>query len=117
MVKARNMKISELEKRSGLSRDTIRYYEKAGVLAAPKKSDNGYKMYTQAHLDALGFIERGKAIGFTLQTIKNGYLRYQALGHFCPQFRRELNDKKAFFEQRIQADKAALAKIEQLLAQ
>lgn len=58
------MRISELERLSGLSRDTIRYYERIGLLASPPRSGNGYRSYDAHTADILKFIELAQQIGF-----------------------------------------------------
>ena len=109
------MKIREYEKKSGLPRDTIRYYEDIGLLAAPRRSANGYRIYTHDHLKALQFITQGKAIGFSLKEIQQGLQRYGELGHLCPEFKDALEEKKRAFEQRIRQDKAAIVQIQKML--
>ena len=109
------MKISQLENKSGLSRDTIRYYEDIGLLPAPHRSSNGYRIYTNDHLAILQFIVQGKAIGFSLKEIKSGLDRYLKLGHLCPEFKQELEAKKHFFCQRIKDDKAVVTHIDKML--
>ncbi|WP_419596611.1 MerR family DNA-binding transcriptional regulator, partial [Streptomyces brasiliscabiei] len=44
------MKIAEFEKQTGLSRDTLRYYEKIGMLTPPIPAGNGYRYYGQTQL-------------------------------------------------------------------
>ncbi len=65
------MLIGELSSRSGLSRDTIRFYEKRGMVSLDKKQrrDNNYKEYPDAVLDRLLTIKRIKHFGFTLNEI------------------------------------------------
>lgn len=66
------MLIGELSKRSGFSRDTIRYYEKLGLIAMARDSraNNGYKNYSLEILERLHHIHRLKACGFTLIEIQ-----------------------------------------------
>ena len=109
------MNISEFEKTTGLSRDTIRYYEKIGLLTPPQRGHNGYRYYSKVQLEELAFIEMGKALGFTLMEIKRGYERYRELGHLCPQFKAQLLDKRSKLTQRIAEDRQALVKIDKLL--
>ena len=49
------MKIGEAARASGLSEDTIRFYEKSGVLPAPARAANGYRDYAASHLETLRF--------------------------------------------------------------
>lgn len=65
------MLIGELSKRSEFSRDTIRYYEKLGILVAgtERRADSSYKNYPVAALERLHQIRRLKDCGFTLLEI------------------------------------------------
>lgn len=116
-VKRYHMKIAELEKKVGISRDTLRYYEKIGVITPPMRADNGYRYYGKTQLSELAFIKRGKAIGFTLAEIKSGYEQYKMLGAFCPEFIKQLQEKKQMFNQRISEDRIAIDAIDKLLVQ
>ena len=62
------MLIGELSKKTQLSRDTIRFYEKKGLITAGKSISkyNNYKNYTDENLQQLMLIKRGKKFGFTL---------------------------------------------------
>jgi MerR family transcriptional regulator, copper efflux regulator len=62
------MKIQEISIKSGLSRDTIRYWEKLGLLK-PGRELNGYREYGEADYRRLVLIRLGKEAGFTLQEI------------------------------------------------
>ena len=63
------MQIGELAEATGLSRDTLRYYERRGLLAA-RRSDNGYRDYPEEAADWLRYIRMAQALGFTLQEIE-----------------------------------------------
>jgi DNA-binding transcriptional MerR regulator len=65
--------IGELAKRSGYSRDTLRYYEKLGLIegAISGNSSNTYKHYEEDILDRLWLITKAKMLGFTLMEIKD----------------------------------------------
>lgn len=66
------MLIGTLSRLSGLSRDTIRYYEKIGLLLLPKSArrENGYKDYPEETLKTLKEILHYKDLGFTLEEIR-----------------------------------------------
>lgn len=64
------MKIGEVSKRSGLSIDAIRYYEKEGLLEAPDRMPSGYRQYNDSTVARLLFIRRIKELGFTLKEIR-----------------------------------------------
>ena len=56
--------------RTGVNPETLRYYEKEGLLETPKRSANGYRLYGEEDLDRLNFISRSKDLGFSLRDIK-----------------------------------------------
>ena len=62
------MRIGELEKRSGASRHTLRYYESLGLISALRR-DNNYREYSQQTLNDLGFIQQAQNMGFSLGEI------------------------------------------------
>ena len=73
-------------KRSGFSRDTLRYYEKIGLiqLDRKKRGENNYRIYDEEVLDRLRLIKRMKEIGFTLSRIKE-LMRMEELDLvYCP---------------------------------
>jgi len=61
-----SLKIGELARRSGLSVETLRYYERRGLIPPPERLPSGYRVYPPAILQRLAFIRRCKALGFTL---------------------------------------------------
>jgi DNA-binding transcriptional MerR regulator len=64
------MLIGELAESTGLSRDTIRYYEKEGLLNVAERRDNNYKEYAETAADQLRFIKALQDRGFTLGEIR-----------------------------------------------
>jgi MerR family transcriptional regulator, copper efflux regulator len=66
------MLISELAAKTGVSTDTIRFYEKEGLLPpdGAARGDNNYRQYTDEAIEKLNFIIQGKKLGFTLKEIK-----------------------------------------------
>jgi len=65
------MLIGEISNRTGLSRDTIRFYEKKGLIKVVRTDSewNNYKNYTTKNLDRLLLIKKAKGFGFTLNEI------------------------------------------------
>lgn len=64
------MRIGELCQSTGVGIETIRYYEKEGLLPAPARADNGYRNYGSAHLERLTFIRHCRVLGMPLAEIK-----------------------------------------------
>ncbi|HNP35009.1 MAG TPA: helix-turn-helix domain-containing protein [Woeseiaceae bacterium] len=65
----REYSIGELAARTGVNKETIRYYEKAGVMPDPPRTSSGYRMYGPEHLDRLRFIRRCRQLGFSMANI------------------------------------------------
>ena len=64
------MKIGEVASQSDVGVETIRYYEREGLLAEPKRKPSGYRQYDESVVARLRFIRRTKELGFTLAEIK-----------------------------------------------
>lgn len=64
------MKIGELAQRTQVAIDTVRYYERQGLLPEPSRRASGYRSYGTDDVVRLRFIRRTKALGFTLQEIR-----------------------------------------------
>jgi DNA-binding transcriptional MerR regulator len=62
--------IGQLAKRGGVGIDTVRYYERNGLLAPRTRLASGYRRYSELELARLRFIRRAQALGFTLKEIK-----------------------------------------------
>ncbi|APH15036.1 helix-turn-helix family protein [Clostridium sporogenes] len=60
----------ELARQTGVSTSTIRYYEDNGILPAPKRIANGYRVYTDDYLVKIKFIKDAKSLGYSLKEIK-----------------------------------------------
>ncbi|WP_286240467.1 heavy metal-responsive transcriptional regulator [Neptuniibacter halophilus] len=65
----KQLKIGQVAKQSGISVETIRYYEKRGLIPEPQRLESGYRVYSEHTLQRLHFIQRGKELGFSLQEI------------------------------------------------
>ncbi|MCK9285769.1 MAG: Cd(II)/Pb(II)-responsive transcriptional regulator [Rhodocyclaceae bacterium] len=64
------MRIGELGKATGVDVETIRYYEKVGLLPRPARHSNGYRSYSESHLECLAFVRHCRALDMTLAEIK-----------------------------------------------
>lgn len=62
--------IGTVAKRTGVGIDTIRYYEREGLMPAPRRRLSGYRDYDATAVERLRFIRRAKALGFTLEEIR-----------------------------------------------
>ena len=62
--------IGALSKRTGVNIETIRYYERIGVMPAPLRTEGGQRVYDDDHIKRLSFIRRCRALGFSLDDIR-----------------------------------------------
>lgn len=67
---ASHMTIGAAARRAGVGIDTIRYYEREGLLPAPRRRISGYRDYDATTVERLRFIRRAKTLGFTLEEIR-----------------------------------------------
>lgn len=63
------MKIGQLAREAGVPIDTVRYYERNGLLPQPQRQASGYRAYHAEDVQRLRFVRRAKALGFTLVEI------------------------------------------------
>jgi MerR family mercuric resistance operon transcriptional regulator len=61
----------KLSEHSGCNAETIRYYERVGLLPEPGRSESGYRLYGEEHVSRLGFILRAKELGFSADRIRD----------------------------------------------
>lgn len=62
--------IGTLSQLSGVNIETIRYYEKVGLLPAASRAENGYRQYDNASIERLTFVRRGRELGFKIDEIR-----------------------------------------------
>lgn len=60
------MNISDVAKKTGLTSKAIRFYEEKGLVTPPLRSENGYRTYSQQHLDELTLLRQARQVGFNL---------------------------------------------------
>lgn len=61
--------IGQVAKQTGVSVETIRYYEKEGLMEVPERKNNGYRLFKEQTIDRLSFIQQAKELGFSLREI------------------------------------------------
>lgn len=110
---AEPMRIGELSRRAGISRDTIRFYEKAGLLS-PRVGRNGYRIFDASHLDLLRSIRIAQVLGFTLAEIERSLGRWETLT--SAQRARFLEEKLGVIDLRIRELKEMRAHLTEKIA-
>jgi len=100
-----SMGIGTLAKRAGVKIDTVRYYERSGLLAPRTRLASGYRRYTDLELARLRFIRRSQMLGFKLKEVRE--LLALSAQRDVARVRRSAQAKLADVEARI----AALEKV------
>ena len=109
-----NMTIGQMARSAGASVETIRFYEREGLLEHPARSASGYRNYPPEAVARLRMIRQAKALGFSLNEIKELLALRVAPGKSCSDVRARAERKIADIDQRIAAlkrMKAALARL------
>ncbi|EGI72568.1 Zn(2+)-responsive transcriptional regulator [Pseudoalteromonas sp. AS84] len=96
------MRIGELSHQLGISNDTLRYYEKQGLLTPNRRNSAGYRLYDNNDLKVMHFIIRAKNIGFSLAEIKDLLLiKFEKSSHSCSEVKKITLEKRDLVAQRI----------------
>ncbi len=70
ITKTRGYAIGEMSKRTGVNIETIRYYERIGLLPKPDRTAGGNRQYNHEQLKQLSFIKRARGLGFSIREIR-----------------------------------------------
>jgi MerR family mercuric resistance operon transcriptional regulator len=104
--------IGALSKRTGVNIETIRFYERVGILPRPPRSAGGHRIYGQDQLMRLGFVRRSRELGFSLDDVR-GLLRLVDGGRYtCAEVKAITLDHLANIHRKI----ADLRRLEETLA-
>lgn len=106
-ARAQKLPIGVLSRQTGVNIETIRYYERVGLIPEPPRSDGGHRVYDKTHKQRLVFIRRARELGFGLDDIRNllGLEKSQNLA--C-------NEVKALTERHIAAIRKKIRDLEEL---
>jgi MerR family mercuric resistance operon transcriptional regulator len=106
--------IGQLANRAGVGVETVRFYEREGLLDEPARRGSGYRQYTENVVGRLRFIRRTKELGFTLKEIKELLSLRLDPSTTCADVRTRAQAKIADIEEKIrtlQRMKKALVKV------
>lgn len=110
--------IGEAARETGTSIDTVRYYEKVGLLDKPIRSVGGFRLYARETIEKLRFIKKAQALGLTLTEIK-GIMQCskEGLKPCCDLVRRLFTKKIDEFESKIKELQKMKRDLETLLSE
>lgn len=111
------MLIGEVVTKSGLSKDTIRFYEKQGLIKREKRRDNNYKEYTDETLGRLLQIKHIKSFGFTLYETAELVEMIETNSASCTKVLMRVEDKLTIINQKIKELKAVKKVMVKMLAE
>jgi MerR family mercuric resistance operon transcriptional regulator len=79
--------IGDLATQSGCKVETVRYYEKTGVMPDPPRTEGGHRIYSLDHLKRLVFIRRSRGLGFSIDQVRNLLRFVDEPDHTCGEVR------------------------------
>ncbi len=93
--------IGEAARRSGVKIETIRFYERSGLLAPPPRTTGGHRVYSRAAAKRLNFIRRARELGFTLAQVRELLAFADERGATCAEVERLARDHLVEVRSRI----------------
>lgn len=103
----------ELSFRTGVNLETIRYFERVGILPEPARTQGGHRVYDESHVRTLSFVRRARSLGFTPDEVRT----ILDLGGPGKAPCAEVREIAAHHLEQVRSKTADLAEIERLLAE
>ena len=97
-----SLKIGSVAKAAGVSVDTVRFYERRGVLPAPERRASGYRQYSAATIERIRFAKSLQALGFTLDEVAAVLVAVDAGVASCERERPRFETVLARIDQRLE---------------
>jgi Cu(I)-responsive transcriptional regulator len=108
------MTIGDLAKATGVKVVTIRYYEQAGLLPVPPRTEGNYRTYKTEHLRRLQFIRRLRDVGFTLEQVRDLLRLASNRNQSCADVDRITNEHLVTVEEKIRDLQTLAAELRRL---
>ena len=105
----RNLKTGELAKQAGVNVETLRFYERKGLVPKPPQAASGYREYPTESVRRIRFIKRSQELGFSLREIRELLALTVRPGVTCAEIKEKAEGKAAEVRQKI-ADLKAIEK-------
>ncbi|MGH6926602.1 MAG: MerR family transcriptional regulator [Propylenella sp.] len=107
-----DLSIGDLSKLTGVNIETVRYYERVGLLPRPPRTGGGHRVYDATQVKRLNFVRRSRELGFTLEEVRN-LLRLVDRGYTC----REVKDAALAHLTSVRRKIADLKRMERTLSE
>ena len=114
--RTQRLTIGKLAELAAVSANSVRFYEREGLMQVPAKTDSGYRVYGSEAVDRLRFIKQAQHCGFTLSEIQSLLQLRDEASTCCTDVRSKVIEKKLQLEARIKAMKAMSKALDQLIA-
>lgn len=111
------LRVSEVAKTLGVNPQTLYFYERTGVIPPPQRTEAGYRLFSEADVNRLRFINRAKALGLTLDEIKEILALKEGQLLTCQAVQDRLAAKLNQIERQIQQLQTLQAELQPLLEQ
>ena len=95
------LKIGQVARRTGVGIETLRFYERSGLLDAPVRTESGYRLYGNEAIETLEFIKRAQTLGFTLAEIKRIMIESRAGQSPCDEVREIVRARLADLDEQM----------------
>jgi len=95
--------IGQVAKHSGIGLETLRFYERKGLIEEPPRTDSGYRQYPEDVVGRIRFIKRAKELGFSLKEISELLSLRVDPGTTCADVRKQTELKLTDVEEKIRA--------------
>ena len=108
----RTLSRGELARRTGVNSETIRYFERIGILSTPQRTEGGHRIYDDGHVRTLSFVRRARSLGFAPDEVR-AILDLGGPGKACCAQVQDIAERHL---EQVRAKIADLRDIERLLA-
>jgi len=112
ITKPRVITIGQLASAAAVNLETVRYYERIGLMPQPGRTGGGHRSYDEKHVRQLSFIRRARELGFSIQDIRALLMLTAPAHRSCA----EVKEIAGAHLISVQAKLADLAKLESILA-
>ena len=102
----------ELARRTGVNSETIRYFERIGIISVPQRTEGGHRVYDEGHVRTLSFVRRARGLGFSPGEVR-AILDLGGPGKACCA---QVQDVAERHLEQVRAKIADLREVERLLA-
>lgn len=111
------LRIGEVANKSHVGVETVRFYEREGLIALPKRNVSGYRQYSESAIKQIQFIQHAKTLGFSLKEIRELIKLKSTRDARCKSIKSTAKAKIADIQEKIDALKRMKMALEPLVAQ